>query len=68
MSTTFLTLYEAALRSSQGSAEDADQVAAAKAAVNEAYLTTCGDNTIKNRTELTRSYLVRVSALGNLAV
>lgn len=45
MATTFLTLYEAALRSSQGSAEDDDQVSAAKAAVNEAYLTVCGDGT-----------------------
>lgn len=51
MSTTFSTLYTAALRSAQLSVNNADEVAAAKAAVNEAHMLTCGDGTAWDFTE-----------------
>ena len=45
MATTFQTLYTQALRRAQLSASDTEDLAAAKVAVNEAYLTVCGDGT-----------------------
>lgn len=51
MSTTFATLYTAALRSAQLSVNNADEVAAAKAAVNEAHMLVCGDGTSWDFTE-----------------
>jgi len=45
MATRFETLYTAALRASQMSTSDTEAVTVAKAAINEAYLSTCGDGT-----------------------
>lgn len=45
MATTYSTLYSAALRSAQESSSDSTALASAKAAVNEAYLSVCGDGT-----------------------
>jgi hypothetical protein len=45
MATTFVTLYTAALRAAQASASDTEAVTVAKAGINEAYLSTCGDGT-----------------------
>lgn len=45
MSTTFQTLYQAALRAAQASTSDTEAVTVAKAGINEAYQSVCGDGT-----------------------
>lgn len=62
MSTTFATLYTAALRSAQQSASDTDELAAAKAAVNEAHMTVCGDGTAWDFTEREGQWTTQASS------